>query len=167
MSKEGPASSTQNPKLVLGTAVITAFTTLSVSFIGIVPQLRSSDKQELAQLRKEFEDFSERAGGVGTSGSDEPRLDTKKSQIISGTVRSDDGARLLTGYDVYLLAEGNNLLTATTDDAGKFMFQGVPSGVYSLVVRDSSNGRSGKGLLDDPGGEVQVIGARVTYRIQH
>jgi hypothetical protein len=167
MSKEEPASSMQNPKLVLGTALITALTTLGVSFIGVVPQLRSGDKQELAQLRKEFEDFRARAGVVGTSGSDEPRLDTNKTLIISGTVRSEDGARLLTGYDVYLLAEGNNLLTATTDDAGKFIFQGVPSGVYSIVVRDSSNGRSGKGLLDDPAGEVQVIGAKVKYRIQH
>ena len=163
MSK-GPTSSTQNPKLLLGTAVITALTTIGVSFIGIVPQLRSGDKQELAQLRKDFEDFRERAGVVGTSGSDEPRLDRL---IISGTVRSDDGLRLLTGYDVYLLAEGNNLLAATTDDAGKFTFQGVPAGVYSIVVRDSSNGRSGKGLLDDPGGEVHVIGAKVKYRIQH
>jgi Carboxypeptidase regulatory-like domain len=167
MSEEGPTSSAQNPKLLLGTAVITALTTLGVSFIGIVPQLRSGDKQELAQLRKDFEDFRERAGAVGTSGSDEPRLDTKNTLIISGTVRSDDGARLLTGCDVYLLAEGNNLLAATTDDAGKFTFLGVPAGVYSIVVRDSSNGRSGKGLLDDPGGEVQVIGAKVKYRIQH
>ena len=166
MSEEGPTSSAQNPKLLLGTAVITALTTIGVSFIGIVPQLRSGDKQELALLRKDFEDFRERAGAVGTSGSDEPRPDTK-TLIISGTVRSDDGARLLSGCDVYLLAEGNNLLAATTDDAGKFTFQGVPAGVYSIVVRDSSNGKSGKGLLDDPGGEVHVIGAKVKYRIQH
>ena len=166
MSEEGPTSSTQNPKLVLGTAVITALTTIGVSFVGIVPQLRSGDRQELAQLKKDFEDFRERAGVIGTSGTDEPRVDANETMIISGTVRSDDGTRLLTGYDVYLLAEGNNLL-ATTDDAGKFTFQGVPAGVYSIVVRDSSNGRSGKGLLDNASGEVQVIGAKVKYRIQH
>src|SRR5215470_14563375 len=167
MGEDRRTSSAQNPKLLLGTAVITALTTLGVSFIGIVPQLRSNDKNELAQLRTEFENFKATQGVVGTTDSDEPRPDTKKTLIISGTVRSDDGARLLTGYDVYLLAEGNNLLAATTDDAGKFVFQGVPPGVYSIVVRDSSNGRSGKGLLDDPGGEVKVIGARVKYRIQH
>jgi len=166
MSEEGFTSSTQNPKLVLGTAVITALTTIGVSFVGIVPQLRSGDRQELAQLKRDFEDFRERVGVVGTSGADEPRVGTN-TMIISGTVRSDDGARLLTGYDVYLLAEGNNLLAATTDDAGKFTFQAVPAGVYSIVVRDSSNGRSGKGLLDDPSGEVQVIGAKVKYRIEH
>jgi hypothetical protein len=165
MSDEGPTSSTQNSKLLLGTAVITALTTIGVSFIGIVPQLRSSDKQELAQLKRDFEDFRGK-GIVGTTGSDEARDDTKKTLIISGTVRSDDGARLLTGYDIYLLPEGNNLLAATTDDAGKFTFHGVPIGVYSIVVRDSSNGRSGKGLLDSTSDEVQVIGARVQYHIQ-
>ena len=167
MSEEGPTSSTQNPKLVLGTAVITALTTIGVSFVGIVPQLRSGDKQALAELKKDVEELRGMAGAVGTSGTDEPRVDTNETMIVSGTVRSDDGIRLLTGYDVYLLAEGNNLLAATTDDAGKFTFQGVPAGVYSIVVRDSSNGRSGKGLLDNASGEVQVIGAKVKYRIQH
>jgi len=157
MGEEGLTSSTQSPKLVLGTAVITALTTLGVSFIGIVPQLRSSDKQELRQLRNEVDAMKSPKGSVGTTG--------ESTLIISGTVRSDDGARLLTGYDVYLLPEGNNLLAATTDDAGKFAFHGVAEGVYSIVVRDSSNGRSGKGLLDDPAGEVQVIGAKVKYRI--
>jgi hypothetical protein len=162
MSDEQPTSSTQNPKLLLGTAAITALTTIFVSFIGIVPQLRSGDKQELAQLKKDFETFRDKAGPVGTSGS----VDTKKTLSISGTVKSDDGARLLTGYDIYLLPEGNNLLAATTDDAGKFSFQDVPAGVYSIVVRDSSNGKSGKGLLDSSSDEVQVIGARVRYHIQ-
>jgi hypothetical protein len=166
MSEEGPTSSTQNPKLVLGTALITALTTIGVSFVGIVPQLRSGDKQALADLRKDVEELRGTAGAVGTSGTEEPRVDTRKTLTISGTVRSNDGIQLLTGYDVYLLAEGNNLLAATTDDAGKFTFQGVPAGVYSIVVRDSSNGRSGKGLLDDPSGEVQLIGAKVKYRIQ-
>jgi hypothetical protein len=167
MSEEGPTSSTQNPKLVLGTALITALTTIGVSFVGIVPQLRSGDKQALADLRKDVEELRRTAGAVGTGGTEKPRVDTKETLIISGTVRSDDGTRrLLTGYDVYLLAEGNNLLAATTDDAGKFTFHGVPAGVYSIVVRDSSNGRSGKGLLDDASGEVQLIGAKVKYRIQ-
>ena len=167
MSEERRISSTQNPKLLLGTAVITALTTIAVSFIGIVPQLRSSDKQELAQLRKDFEDLRERAGVVGTSGSDERRLDTKNTLTISGTVRSDDGARLLTGYDVYLLAEGNNVLAATTDDAGKFTFQRVPAGKYFIVIRDSSNGKSGRGFLDDLVGELQMIGAKVKYHIEN
>ena len=167
MSEEGPTSSTQNPKLVLGTAVITALTQLSVCPSLYFPQLRSGDRHQLEQLKKDVEDLRGMAGSVGTSGADEPRVDTSETMVISGTVRSDDGIRLLTGYDVYLLAEGNNLLAATTDDAGKFTFQGVPAGVYSIVVRDSSNGRSGKGLLDDASGEVQVIGAKVKYRIQH
>jgi len=144
MGEEGSTSSTQNPRLILVTALITALTTLGVSFIGILPQLRRGDKEEVQP--------------VGTTG--------PKTLIIRGTVRSDDGAQLLTGYDVYLLAAGNNLVT-TTDDAGKFTFQGVPEGKYFIVVRDSSNGKSGRGFLDDLVGEVQMIGAKVKYRIQN
>ena len=180
MSEEGSTSSTQNPKLVLGTALITALTTIGVSFVGIVPQLRSGDKQaltevekersdaqrELADLRKDVEELRGRPRAVGTTGTEEPRVGTNETMIISGTVRGEDGTRLLTGYDVYLLEVGPNLLTATTDDAGKFRFQRVPAGTYSIVVRDSSNGRSGRGLLDAASGEVQMLGAKVKYRIQ-
>src|SRR5262245_39060842 len=155
MSEEGSTSSTQNPRLILVTALITALTTLGVSFIGILPQLRRGDKEEVAQPKNERP-----AGITGT-----------KTLIISGTVRSADGARLLTGYELYLSAPSNNLV-ATTDDAGKFTFQGVPAGAYHIVDRDSSTGRSGRGLLDelrgqeDGVGEVDVIGAKVNYRIQ-
>src|SRR5262245_14727933 len=143
MGQEGSTSSTQNPRLILVTALITALTTLGVSFIGILPQLRRGDKEEVQPV-----------GSTGT-----------KTLIIRGTVRSDDGARLLTGYDVYLLAASDNFVT-TTDDAGKFTFQGVPDSSYFIVIRDSSNGKSGRGFLDGPVGEVQMIGAKVKYRIQ-
>jgi len=85
---------------------------------------------------------------------------------VTGTVKTADGAKPLGGFDVYLLPEGNNILSATTDDTGRFTLQAVPEGVYSIIVRDSTNGKSGKGLLDDEGDEVQVIGARIKYRIQ-
>lgn len=45
---------------------------------------------------------------------------------INGTVRSEDGKRTLSGVDVYLLPEGNNLLTAKTDDTGRFTLQEIP-----------------------------------------
>ena len=83
MSEDGPTSSTQNPKLVLGTAVITALTTLGVSFVGIVPQLRNDDRQELTDLKNEVAELKGRAGAVGTGGTEEPRVDTRKTIIIS------------------------------------------------------------------------------------
>ncbi len=139
-----------NPKVVIGTALITALTTVAVSFIGIVPQLRRGDKQELEKLKRE-----------------QPvKPEVTKTMVVSGTLRSVDGTKPLSGYDIYLLPEGNNLLTAKSDDGGRFMFPSVPDSMYSIVVRDSSNGTSGKGLLDEPSGEVRVIGAKVRYQIE-
>lgn len=152
----------QNSRVLIVTAIITAVTTIGVSFIGIVPQLRSEDRKEVAQLKQEFDDFKQKAAALPNPAS----ISADKKIAINGTVRSEDGVRLLMGYDIYLLPEGNNLLTAKTDDTGRFTFQAVPPGVYSIIVRDSSNGKSGKALLDDAGEEVQVIGAKVKYRIQ-
>lgn len=156
-----PRETMQN-RATLITAAITAATTIAVSFIGIVPQLRSEDKKEFASLKEEFDAFKLKAAAVIPAA---PAAAEKKISI-NGTVRSENGSKVLAGYDIYLLPEGNNLLTAKTDDTGRFTFQEVPTGVYSIIVRDSTNGKSGKALLDDAGEEVQVIGAKVRYRIQ-
>jgi hypothetical protein len=160
MAESQATPAPQSPRLVLATAVITMVGTVAVSFIGVVPQLRNNDRQELLDLKKTFEEFktATTAHPVGTSG--------EKKQTISGTVRNDDGSRVLRGHDIYLLPEGSTFLTAKTDDAGRFTLQAVPRGTYSIIVRDSSNGQSGKGLLDDDDDEVRVIGARIRYTIQ-
>jgi hypothetical protein len=155
-----PPAASSNPKVLLGTAAITAAATVLVSFIGIVPQLRSGDKQELAKLKTEIDQIKQ------ASVSETPRTAATKTMVVSGTLRSADGEKPLNGYDVYLLPEGNNLLTSKSDDSGRFMFPSVPDSMYSIIVRDSSNGTSGKGLLDEPRGQVTVIGAKVNYLIQ-
>ncbi len=156
MSSTAQTSSWQ----MIFTATITAVTTIGVSFIGIVPQLRSGDKAEVEKLKKEFETFK-------TNGpADNRTASSDKTVTISGTVASEDGTRFLIGYDIYLLPEGNNLLTTKTDDTGKFNFQAVPHTIYSIIVRDASNGKSGRALLEDNGEEVKVIGAKVKYRVR-
>jgi hypothetical protein len=160
MSDSAQTASFQNSKVLIITAAITAVTTIGVSFIGIVPQLRSADKAEVEKLRKDVEDIRKRNNTA------ERPATSDKTITITGTVKSEDGVRSLIGYDIYLLPEGNNLLTAKTDDAGKFTFHAVPHTVYSIIVRDSSNGKSGRALLEDDGEEVQVIGAKVRYRVQ-
>ena len=148
----------QNTKVLIVTAVITSITTIAVSFMGIVPQLRSQDRKDLVELQEEIKALKDKAAPKETA--------PDKLVSISGTVRNADGTKALGGYDVYLLPETNNLFTGKTDDSGKFTLKGVPDYTYSIIVRDSTNGRSGKGLLDDTGDEVQVIGARIKYRIQ-
>jgi hypothetical protein len=161
MAEPRHGSPGQSSKVLIITAAITSLTTIAVSFVGIVPQIRSQDRNEVAELKRELDDLKQKTSQIG-SPSDAPG----KKMAINGSVTSADGLTSLGGYDVYLLPEGNNLLTAKTDDGGKFTLRAVPEGVYSIIVRDSTNGKSGKGLLDDVDDEVRVIGARIKYHIQ-
>lgn len=157
------SSSAQNPKVLIATALITAVTMIGVSFVGIFPQLRSNDTKKYDQLQQQFEDFKQKAA-VTTNGLN---VSQDKKMAVNGTVFSaPDRKRTLNGVEIYLLPEGNNLLTAKTDDSGRFSLPDLPRGTYSIIVRDSAEGKSGKGLLDDSGYEVTVIGASITYHIQ-
>jgi hypothetical protein len=150
----------QNSRVLIITAIITAATTIGVAFIGVFPQLRNSDNKRYEQLQQEFADFRKKAG-------DELPVNpsSQKKMTVTGTVFDEAAQKRLPGVEVYLLPEGNNYLTAKTDDNGNFTLGGVPDGVYSIIVRESG-GRSGKGLLDDAGDEVKVIGASIRYRIR-
>ena len=150
----------QNSRVLIVTAVITAVTTIGVAFIGIFPQLRNSDTRRYETLQQQFADFRQKAeNGLALNPPPE------KKMSVSGTVFDEPAQKRLAGVEVYLLPEGNNYLTAKTDDNGNFTLNGVPDGVYSIIVRESG-GRSGKGLLDDSGDEVKVIGASIKYRIR-
>jgi len=164
MPEDAPAPSqpAQNARVLIITAAITSITTIAVSFMAIVPQLRSQDQKDLVELKDQLKELKDRSTPKETGSAPTP----EKRVSISGTVKNADGSKPLGGYDVYLLPETNNMFTAKTDDTGRFTLQGVPDFTYSIIVRDSTNGRSGKGLLDDTGDEVQVIGARIKYRIQ-
>jgi hypothetical protein len=89
-----------------------------------------------------------------------------KKMNIQGRIKSEDGKRTLNGVEVYLLPEDNYRLTTKTDDSGVFNFQGIPAGQYSIIIRDSSGGKSGKGLLDESGEEIRVMGGVIKYRIR-
>jgi hypothetical protein len=156
-----PTVPAQNSRILVVTALITAFTTVGVSFIGIFPQLRNNDAKKYEQLQQAFEDFRQKSSAHASAGDDTPKKIT-----VTGTVYSaPDHKRTLNGVEVYLLPEGNNYLTAKSDDNGSFTLNGVPEGMYSIIVRDST-GKSGKGLLDDSGDEVTVIGASIKYRFR-
>lgn len=152
----------QNQKGVIIATLITAIATVTVSFVGIVPQLRNSDAKAFAQTLADFKKQSEDA----LNAMQQKLTTSQKTIAVNGTVFSDPAhKRFQTGIEVYLVPEGNNLLTVKTDDAGKFVLPNVPDGTYSIIVRDPSTGRSGRGLLDIDESEVTVIGATVNYHI--
>src|SRR5215831_18191461 len=148
----------QNSKVLIMTALITASTTVAVAFIGIFPQMRNNDAQTIQQLRDSMGELQKKLSGGGAP-------PPEKKMSVTGTVWTPDRKHAMPGVEVYLLPEGNNDLTAKTDDNGNFTLNGVPDGVYSIIVRESS-GQSGKGLVDDDADEVSVIGAAIKYRIR-
>jgi hypothetical protein len=153
------AAPAQNSKVLILTALITASTTVAVAFIGIFPQIRNSDAQTIQRLQDGMNELQKKLQSAGAGPAPEKKMN------VTGTVWTPDRKRALPGVEVYLLPEGNNFLTAKTDDNGNFTLNGVPDGMYSIIVRESS-GQSGKGLLDDDADEVSVIGAAIKYRIR-
>ncbi len=156
-----PKDSSHNPKMMLITAILTAITTIGVSFMSIVPDLRRGDAEAIKVLNQKLSEL-EKTGNQ----SEAQKLPDNKL-IINGKVMSKDGKQTLSGLDVYFLPEGNNLLTAKTDDSGRF-YKEMPPGTYSIIVRQASNGMSGKKMLEEEEHEInleKLQGATVNYQI--
>jgi hypothetical protein len=169
IAKGSPRKDTaQSPKLLLATGILTAVTTLGVSFIGIVPQLRRGDTDKLEVLTREVNQLK-----TNTVVTPTPAPPVKK-MTVHGTVKTEDGAHSLSGAEVFLLPMDNNPLTAKTDDSGTFNFKDIPAGTYSIIVRESVDGKSSKILLDgnddrnddDSWLSLRLLGAKVKYHIR-
>ena len=110
---ETPKNSSQHPKVVMITTLLTALTTIAVAFIGVVPNLRHGDAEEIEVLKRKLNDMESVHSPVHDSNPPDKKL------AVRGTIKSKDGKQTLKGYEVYFLPEGNNLLTAKTDEVKK------------------------------------------------
>src|SRR6266576_4296024 len=74
--RQAPAATsvTQNSRILIVTAVITAVTTIGVAFIGIFPQLRNSDAKRYDQLQQDFAEFRQKSANVSASKSPEKTM---------------------------------------------------------------------------------------------
>ena len=153
----------QNPKVLIITALITAVTTILVAFVGIFPQLRGGDREAIKTLQDNVTALTQKLALVN------PREDpsaAQKKMSVSGTVyTSPTKNATLKGLDIYLLPDGYKL-TTQADDSGQFTFPEVPFGEYSIILRDPHREKSGKVRLEDPREEISVMGAWVKYHIQ-
>jgi hypothetical protein len=161
-SPETEKDSSPNPKVAIATGFLTLITTVAVSFIGIVPQLHRGEAQEIEKLQRELNLYRMKANAPAPSASPDKKIN------IKGTVKTVVGGQPLAGVDVFLQPDGNNLLTTQTEDGGKFNFPGIPAGTYSIILRDSVQGKSAKVQLDKPEDEIPVtrMGARIQYLIR-
>jgi hypothetical protein len=156
MSDSVQSTSTPTAKIAIATCLITVMGTVAVSFIGIVPKLRSSDAQKIDQLQKDVESLKKKNGPdvIAPPG---------KTIDVNGTVRSKNGMRQLNGVEVYLIPLESNLM-GLTDDGGGFAINGIPDAPYSVIVR-ASDGKSGRVLLEKGGHHLDVMGTSITYGI--
>ena len=156
MSDPAQSTPTPNARIAIITALITVMGTVAVSFVGIVPKLRSGDAQTIEQLRQDVEALKK----TGSKANSAPPV---KRMTVNGVVRSKDGNRALNAVEVYMIPLESNLM-GLTDDAGGFTINGIPDETYSVIVR-ASGGKSGRVLLEKSGHYMEVMGTSITYSI--
>jgi hypothetical protein len=127
----------KDTRMLIITAIISAISSIAVAFIGIVPV------------------FYEKKSS----------LFDKKCSITGVLMESND--KPLNSADVYLVRATGSELMATTDDNGKFAFEGIPLMSYWVVVRDNISGKSSRILLpkENTDGEIKVMEASLKYRL--
>ncbi|MDT7603847.1 MAG: Carboxypeptidase regulatory-like domain [Acidobacteriota bacterium] len=158
MSESIESSPAQNSKVLIITAIITAMTTIGVSFVGVVPQLRGHDTGTISDLQKELKTLKESVSVPP------PVIPSSKRLYIDGSVKSLTG-KPLNGIDVFLLPDAKAEFSTKTDDSGRFSFADIPNGRYSIIVRESK-GMSGTTHLWEGESSAKVLLGSVQYSIK-
>jgi hypothetical protein len=143
--------------VIVITSLISAVATIMVSFIGIVPQLRKGDRDDIVkltsrvdQLTRQIDSSSPPAGG--------------DRWTITGVVLKGDN-RPVSNAEVYLLpATGGENITST-DDQGGFVFENMPLRAYWIITRDNASGSSNRVLMgaENRDGEIRLTANTIKY----
>jgi hypothetical protein len=143
----------QTSKTVILTSLITAITTIAVSFIAIVPQCRKSDTESILKLNQEINTLKEVKNPTIGSFELKGRILNEKNEPVGKA-------------EIYLIPATGSEHMAISDDTGNFIFNHLDSGSHWIVVRDPTS-RSSRGLIEQgkPIGKVPLIGATVDYNL--
>lgn len=117
----------QTIKISVLSIIVTAISSIAVAFIGIMPQLREKDQNQIDALRREVISLTQAESGRGTG-------EAGEKCNINGSLETIDGVPLANA-EVYLIVASGSENMATTGDAGHFSFQGVKDVPYWIVVR--------------------------------
>ncbi len=153
-------SSQSSAKTILATTVITVVGTIMVSFIGIVPQLRKGDRDDIMKLSAKVDLLTKQRDGTNPPAPGD-------RWAITGVVLKGENTPL-NNAEVYLLpATGAENITST-DDKGGFVFENMPLRAYWIVTRDNSSGSSNRVLMgaENKDGEIRLTGTIIQYHFR-
>jgi len=146
MAGSEPGETKSGLQVAVWSSLASAFASIAVAFIGIVPELRKEDKEALEALRT--------INGVIDS-APEARL------TIRGTVSGAGESK------VYLVPGNRNNYLTVTDASGDFRFDNLFPGPYWILVQSETNGVT-RWLISpgDAGGTRASGGATLEYRVE-
>lgn len=126
------------------TALISALATVAVAAIGILPNITKSYEKQITALEAKQASLQERLDQQEKQEPPEP----EKTWNVKGTLTKDvegQATQIPNAY-IYLAPLGKGLDFTTGSDGG-FVFTGIPSGHYMLLVVDDE-GAAKRGLID-------------------
>ena len=144
-------------------ALISTIGTIGVAWIGVIPSIRQSDQAEIQRLEGNISRLDERLGML------DPFHGSSESWVIKGAISDRDNGSGLPVRNAFiaLVPLGNNQLQAISDDQGRFVISGVPTGHYFLLVNPEGNtlDRGTIETLESGDAEIAFEARVVTYEI--
>jgi hypothetical protein len=140
-----------NAKVAIVTALITAATTISTAFIGIVPKMRQADQVKIDSLSKDTSDLRTQL--------EELKKPSAERYTVNGRVRSKNNNAPVTGAVLYAATTADSV---PLDDNGTFVFQNMLRGPYWIVVANQS-GTIRRFLINPDQPETEGEEIAITY----
>jgi hypothetical protein len=137
-------------KAAIITALIGVAGTVIVAWIGIIPTLRQTDKDEIDKLKaeivqlkntnkSEIESYKTQVSGLKTALSEAG--ERSKTWLITGSVQKLVDGQTEPARNATLDLSSIVAHHRTTDDQGEFVFPNVQHGFYNLIISIDPNAR--------------------------
>ena len=139
-------------KAAIWSAIIAATAAVLTSFIGIVPQIRKGDLQQIDTLKQETDNLTNKVANL-TAGL------SKNTYVVSGFVKTKKNNAPVTDA-ILVAAPAEDSLPL--DDAGKFVLQNMLDQPYWIVVQ-TQDGKLRRVLINPTDPETDTEDLAITY----
>jgi hypothetical protein len=171
----GERSAAQPPSIGRDVAIagISTLGSIAVALIAILPHLRNPDLEQIAKLKTQVQSGQATGDRLAALQAQMAVLcqaygceEHGKPWTVHGSIRPTQPGSKVAEYQVYLVPEKQ---VQTTGDDGRFVFEDVPPGSYSIVARAPGGEPSStvRGAVNryEPGDTLLLRGARIDYRV--